>query len=307
MLLQARAREKQLAFSVTLDQRMPPRLTTDPTRLRQILVNLLDNAVKFTPAGSVSLHVRRSFGQRAGWGEYLCFDVVDTGIGITAEQFARLFEPFVQADTSTTRQYGGTGLGLAISRHLARLLGGDIEARSTPGQGSQFTLWIPLDAGPDKSHGDSAPAGPTLAAAPLTARILVVEDSPDMQMLLEHILTRAGATVQIAADGHEGLERAMAAFRQNAPFDLILMDLQMPGMDGCAVTRALRAQSIQTPIIALTAAAMDTNVRESAAAGCDGFLCKPIDPESLRALVRRWTHKPMRTAPASASPAAQGV
>ena len=286
VLVQARRARKHLTFGTSVQEGMPPQLLTDPTRLRQILMNLLDNAVKFTRKGSVSLHVCRAAGEDGGSAKRICFDVIDTGIGMTAAQAARIFEPFVQADSSTTRRFGGTGLGLSISRHLAHLLGGDIEVRSTAGQGSQFTLWIPLEAAP--RNVEPEPAGTSRAAARLAGRILVVEDGEDMQLLLEHVLSRAGGTVEIATDGHEGLHKATRQCQTGSPFDLILMDLQMPGMDGHAATRELRRRGIKTPIIALTAAAMAANIRESTAAGCDDFLCKPVEPQRLIELVGQW-------------------
>ena len=185
--LRARALGKKLGFALEgtageAGSGEPVRLITDPTRLRQILANLLDNAIKFTPPGGrVTLRVRR---QANGVGERICFDIIDTGIGITAEQQSRLFHPFVQADSSTTRQYGGTGLGLAISRRLARVLGGEIEFKATggPGGGSCFTLWLPLEHARALTGVPSAPQAAAPPAPTLHARILLVEDSPDIQL-----------------------------------------------------------------------------------------------------------------------------
>ena len=292
--MRRRAGEKNLQFLSSIGAGVPARIVTDPTRLRQILVNLLDNAIKFTSQGSVRLDVRRADHGDDGRGREIWFEVTDTGIGMTAGQRARIFEPFVQADSSTTRRFGGTGLGLAISRRLARLIGGELEAESEPGGGSCFRVRLPLV--PLDVTAAGAPEGPPLGLAmepkggepPLVARVLLVEDSEDIRMLVFHVLEKGGALVETAAGGQEGVERAISAEKAGRAFDVILMDVQMPGMDGHAATRELRRNGIDTPIIALTADAMEANQRACVAAGCSDFLAKPIEVDLLKTKVRRW-------------------
>jgi len=290
VLMRARAAEKELRFFSTVADGLPKRIMTDPTRLRQILVNLLDNAIKFTSAGEVRLDVHAAGNTFENSVRELWFDVIDTGIGISPEQQARVFEPFMQADTSTTRRFGGTGLGLAISRRLARLIGGEIELLSTPGKGSRFRLRLPV-VGPVSTASGAAPTGGEAPNVPehIPARVLVVDDSDDIAMLVQHVLAKVGATVETAPHGQEGVEMAFSAAQQGHAFDVILMDVQMPGMDGHAATRELRRLGIKTPIIALTAAAMEVNQRESEAAGCDDFLAKPIAADVLKGKVHRWS------------------
>jgi CheY-like chemotaxis protein len=232
----------------------------------------------------------------------LRFDVVDTGVGMTPEQLAALFQPFTQADNSTTRQYGGTGLGLAISKRLARALGGDLTASSQPGKGSTFSLTI--STGP--LEGVKMLAAPTVmdfleneAAAPRSAtaemtnkalsntRVLLAEDGPDSQRLIAFILRTAGATVTLAENGQVAVERAVQAESRGAAFDVILMDMQMPVLDGFGATRRLRQLGHTQPIIALTAHAMEGARERCLEAGCDDYAPKPIDRATLIATVRK--------------------
>jgi PAS domain S-box-containing protein len=290
LLMRERALEKRLAFSTACPGKLG--FLSDPTRLRQILANLLDNAIKFTPpGGTVALSVRLGPVPENDHDEpqRLYFEIADTGIGISEAQQARLFQPFVQADDSTTRRFGGTGLGLAISRHLARLLGGDIDLHSSPGCGSTFTLHLPYATESAASPHSAAPAPPD---APLSAYILLVDDSEDLQLLLAHVLQRAGATVDSATDGTDAVRKTLAALTDNRPYDLILMDIQMPGMDGNTAAGHLRAQGIRTPIIALSAAAMQQNRDVSITAGCNDFLVKPIDTGRLLEVIRKWVVAP---------------
>jgi PAS domain S-box-containing protein len=292
-LMQARARARGLQYLVIHDGPQPGRILTDPTRVRQILVNLLDNAIKFTERGSVTLRISALPPEAP---ERLYFQVADTGIGMTAEQLGRIQEPFAQADSSTTRRFGGTGLGLAICRRLAGMLGGKIEILSEVGQGTTSTFWLPLlPRESPSSHAleraEPSPSAPS-ADAPLHARVLLVEDGEDIQFLVQHILAGAGADVAVAADGHAGVEQARRAAAQGAPFDLILMDVQMPGLDGYAATRLLRARGMGCPIVALTADAMEANRQESRAAGCTEFFPKPIDADGLVQMIRRLLAQP---------------
>ena len=270
---------------------IPETIRTDPTRLRQILINLLGNAIKFTEAGSVRLSVRFV---EVGGEPCVQFDVTDAGAGMTKEQAARLFQSFTQADTSTTRQFGGTGLGLAISRRLARLLGGDNTLVATePGVGSCFRVTVatgPLDhvrmieafgsetvVAPVRNAATPEGVQPTLHGR----RILLAEDGPDNQRLIAHVLTRAGAEVTVAENGRLAVDAALRAQRQGTPFHAILMDMQMPQMDGYESTRLLRAQGYAGTIIALTAHSMASDRQKCLAAGCDDYAAKPINRMGL--------------------------
>ena len=292
-LMDDRARQKGIALRLALDGEVPETISTDPTRLRQVLINLLGNAVKFTEQGSVTLTVRR----RPPLGRTLEFEVADTGIGMTEEQLARLYQPFVQADSSTTRRYGGSGLGLAITRRCVDMLGGSIRARSALGEGSAFSFTV--DAGdlagavPAKLRpaGSDAPGGPFQLPAsvrqPLAGvRILVAEDGIDNQRLLRFHLERAGARVDIVDNGAKAVERMMDASRLDR-YDAVLMDMQMPVMDGYEAARRLVAAGERTPILALTAHAMPGDRDRCMEAGCGDYLCKPVDPRALVAAVRQ--------------------
>jgi signal transduction histidine kinase/HPt (histidine-containing phosphotransfer) domain-containing protein len=290
-LFRARAAEQQLGFEVRYAGPLPETIVTDPTRLRQILVNLLANAIKFTPAGAVRLEARLDDDPRR-----LRFEVRDTGIGMTAEQQAALFRAFAQADPSTTRRFGGTGLGLAISKQLAAMLGGDLRVASVPGQGSTFTLTVDTGGGADVRLLDGSPeavGGPAGTAAEerpvrLRGRVLVAEDGSDNRRLLALHLRNAGAEVELANDGLAALRLATAAAAAGHPFALVLMDMQMPELDGYAATARLRAEGYRGPIIALTAHAMAGDRDKCLRAGCDDFAAKPISQRALLGLAARW-------------------
>jgi len=297
-LMRARARQRDLDLRSRLPQDLPARVQSDPTRLRQILANLVGNAIKFTHAGSVTLEVR--FEPLGGEEGTLTFDVADTGIGMTPEQMACVFQPFQQADASTTRQFGGTGLGLFISRRLAQLLGGDVTiVESQPGVGTSLraTAHVRVPAGardgaaalPAAAQGSGYDREAELSGDGLACRVLLVEDGPDNQRLIAAILRRAGAEVALAPDGRAGLERALAAWRAGTPFDVVLMDIQMPELDGFEATRALRAAGYPHPIIALTANAMNGDAQECLAAGCDDYASKPVRREDLVRQINRCT------------------
>jgi two-component system sensor histidine kinase/response regulator len=263
---------------------VPPCLLGDRLRLGQCLTNLLGNAIKFTAAGRVDLHV-----DVAGYPDAptLRFCVVDTGIGIAADALARLFAPFSQADAATARRYGGSGLGLHISRELARGMGGDLQAESSVGSGSRFTLTLPLQAA------DAAAAKmPAIAAAASDVpqefrgrRILVAEDDRVNQLVITQWLARAGIATTVAHNGQEVLEQIAAA----AP-DLVLMDVQMPGMDGLEATRRLRELGIELPVIGLSAGVSRSEQDACAAAGMHDFIAKPIDVDELWGCLTRWLH-----------------
>jgi signal transduction histidine kinase/ActR/RegA family two-component response regulator len=290
-MMQLRARERGIALEIAFRFPIPATIQTDPLRLRQILLNLVGNAIKFTSRGGVRVCV--------GLGTLpeprLCFRVIDTGIGMTAQQLDRIFVPFFQADSSTTRRYGGTGLGLPISRHLARLLGGDIAAASTPGAGSTFEVSIgtgPLEdvemltalpAPQDRGRDAAARSTPTLSG-----RILLAEDGPDNQRLISHYLTRAGARVDVACNGRIALDKSAEALRLGEPYDLILLDMQMPELDGYSAARILRERGVRTPIIALTAHAMSGDRGACLSAGCDEYITKPVERVRLLGVVASW-------------------
>jgi len=254
-------------------------IQTDRYRLRQILVNLLSNAIKFTEAGRVVVSLRST---HAASGEQWTIDITDTGIGLPPEQHALLFEPFSQANASVAKVYGGNGLGLVLSRRLAQQLGGDlILLRSAPGEGATFRLTLrPLGtlAGLEPT---SAPKKPEEAATINGLRILLAEDHPDLHISLRKLLERAGATVESAYDGREAVARAAAN-----TFDVVLMDLRMPQMDGFQATRALRSQGYTVPIVALTADPATVHRSEALDAGCDGCLSKPFKLDDLIASIR---------------------
>lgn len=301
-LMEVRARAKGLSLGFDWEWPLPEAIRSDPVRLRQILINLVGNAVKFTAAGGVRVRVRLL---QAGQAHPLLEAAVsDTGIGMTPEQMERIFEPFGQADGTVARQYGGTGLGLVISRRLARLLGGDLSATSAPGAGSTFRLTVatgPLD-GVRMVHsaGEASPAGPPsseragagAAAVRLRGRVLLAEDGPDNQRLLALILRKAGLEVSVADNGRQAVEEALSALGQGRPYDLVLMDVQMPVLDGCAATRRLRQVGYAGPIIALTAHAMKSDAQKCLEAGCDGVATKPISREDLLRLVARHVQDP---------------
>jgi CheY-like chemotaxis protein len=298
-LLRIRADEKNLALAAFFESPFPETIRTDPTRLRQILINLVGNAIKFTGSGSVTATARIV---AVGAGKAtLQIDVADTGIGMTDESMSKLFEPFTQADPSCTRNYGGTGLGLAISRRLARILEGDITARSIPGKGSVFRLEIAagdasglaLTESSQRQHQQGEPAPQIehqpLAEGPLRGlRILIAEDGADNRLLVGFLLRKAGADIAFAENGRLAIQDAQSALHDGLPFDVILMDMQMPVVDGYTATRALRASGYALPIIALTAHAMSEDRQRCLDAGCDDYATKPIKRPELLAILRRY-------------------
>ncbi|USO00148.1 MAG: response regulator [Phycisphaeraceae bacterium] len=295
--LQIRADGKGLPIALEFETPIPPTIFTDPVRLRQILTNLLGNAIKFTEVGRVRVAVGL---EHRGGVPMLRVEVADTGIGIKPETIGRLFEPFQQADASTTRKYGGTGLGLCISRRLATLLGGGITVRSTPGVGSSFVLHVPTGPlghdgllGADEAHQRARRYHNTLRGVetpspnehPLHDRsILLVEDGPDNQRLLAHFLRNGGAAVTVAEDGQVALDLV----ERGVTFDAILMDVHMPRMDGIEATQRIRALGVATPVIALTAHASGEDCDRCLAAGCDDYLTKPITCDALLGTLARW-------------------
>ncbi len=291
--LRVRAAERGLRLEVTYIYPVPEEIESDALRVKQILMNLVGNAVKFTDGGFIHVRVRSE--KARGDMPMVAVEIVDAGPGMTQEQVSRLFRPFVQGDGSTTRRYGGTGLGLTISQRLARQLGGDISVMSSPGLGSTFTVTLATGnlTGVRMIEGASeavvpAAAKPDTKVPRLCGRILLAEDGPDNQRLLSLILGRAGADVLVAENGRAALEMIDAAEAALRPFDLVLMDMQMPVMDGYEATRALRARGVATPIIALTAHAMSGDRRLCLDAGCDDYASKPIDQRAMIELCARW-------------------
>ncbi|MBM4336407.1 MAG: response regulator [Deltaproteobacteria bacterium] len=306
-LMSVRTASKRLDLRVEARGRIPVSVRSDPTRLRQILINLLGNAIKFTESGAIELRV---WHEELGKGR-LWFAVSDPGIGIAPEAQARIFEAFTQADSSMTRRYGGSGLGLSISRRMVQALGGELGVVSAPGAGSTFTFWVESGWSPDVAvrEVDGDPRGstrpepaagiPAREVAIPDARILLVEDGDDNQRLISGLLRSRGARVELASDGEAALACFALAEEQGTPFDLVLMDMQMPLLDGYATTRALRNRGATTPIIALTAHATSDDRERCLAAGCDDFATKPIQRAKLLELVSIWATDAKRRSAAS--------
>ena len=288
-MMRPRAQPKGIALECALATPTPRVILTDPTRLRQVLLNLVGNACKFTEHGEVRVVVGVATGEG---GERLRIDVEDTGPGMDASQTRSLFRPFSQADSSTTRRFGGTGLGLTISRRLAGLLGGDVTlVRTEPGAGSCFRVEIALEAAPGSPVMDHLPEASSIADAPappvlvesLSGRVLLVEDGPDNRRLIAMILQKAGCEVAVASNGVEALTQIDAAH-----FDLIVSDMQMPEMDGYTLARTLRERGDSTPIVALTAHAMTEDRDRCLGAGCDAYASKPVDRQRLLSICAAW-------------------
>jgi signal transduction histidine kinase/ActR/RegA family two-component response regulator len=286
---------KGLSLSLDYDGHVPETIHTDPSSLRQILVNLIGNAIKFTESGSVRV-ILRSVTDADNLPK-LNFDIIDTGIGMSKHQIDMLFQPFSQADISTRRRFGGTGLGLAISRRLAVLLGGDITVSSAAGKGSTFS--VAIDTGPldgiqlvdHHSQIDQPSAPASMEDINLNCRVLLVEDGPDNQRLISFILHKAGAEVTLVENGKAALHLALKAQQDNHPFDVILMDMQMPIMDGYQATRSLRNAGYTKPIVALTAQAMLGDFKRCINAGCDGYITKPINRSELLKALQTFAQK----------------
>jgi CheY-like chemotaxis protein/HPt (histidine-containing phosphotransfer) domain-containing protein len=302
-VVQVRAEEKGLGLAVDCTFPLPETIRTDPARLRQVLTNLLGNAVKFTERGAVRITLRYVEGPDRS--AHVQFAIADSGIGIPGHKIGELFQPFVQVDASASRRYGGSGLGLVISRRLAKALGGDIEVASQLGKGSTFTLTI--DAGSLKGVRmlQSPPAAlavveplPRKQEPPLHGRVLCGEDDSDVRSLLGFLLTRMNLEVDMAKDGLAACEMAEKSKAEGRPYDLIFMDIQMPERNGYEATRWLRQQGWQGPIVALTAHAMVGDRQKCLAAGCDDYLSKPIAAQGLRDMLTRYLPGPNDATPA---------
>ncbi len=294
-LLSARALEKQVDLRFEAQVAGPLLVAGDPLRFRQILLNLVDNAIKFTPRGTVTLFLVWTPTEVAGKPGKLEVRVEDTGIGIAPEKLKDLFQMFMQVDTSTTRRFGGTGLGLAICHRLVAMMGGDIVAQSTRGTGSTFSFTLSLSpiAAPAEVCPLPVPADEPVAHRP---RVLVVDDMDTNRLLLEIFLRRHGFEPELAANGQEAVR--MAATKH---FDAILMDLQMPDIDGFAATQQIRAAEAgraRTPVIALTASITKGTREKCLAAGMDEYLTKPLDLRRFKALLDNFI---ARSAPSASS------
>ena len=292
-LMRVRAVEKKLAFDVEYVGAIPETIQTDPTRLRQILLNLVGNAIKFTEKGRVRILVRCDVPESVD--PRLTVEVSDEGIGMTEPELQKLFSAFTQADASTTRKFGGSGLGLAISKRLVEMIGGRIPVESSPGHGSVFRVAIPTGplAGVRMIEGRveggivDAPARAARPSANLLAscRVLLAEDGYDNQVLITTFLVKAGAQVKVVENGQLAVEEAHAAHAAGTPYDVILMDMQMPVLDGYSATSKLRMTGYRGPIVAITAHAMAGDRERCEGAGCDDYLSKPIDRAKLTAIV----------------------
>jgi len=288
-LMTGRAAEKGIGLEFSFADSVPSTLVTDPTRLRQIAINLVGNAIKFTENGRVRVLLEYEPDRMLRPLGVLVVKVQDTGIGLSKEQLSGLFEAFSQADPSTTRKFGGSGLGLAISRRLARLLGGDISATSTPNKGSEFVVRLNCRLAEGSEIGAACVASPE-AATPqkIRGRILLAEDGPDNQRLIVHLLRQAGAEVFTVTNGNLAIEQCFEQLHAGTPFDLILMDMQMPIKDGYETTREIRAAGYTRPIVALTANVLTEQRRRAIESGCDDMIEKPIERQRFLSVCREW-------------------
>lgn len=301
MLLQHEAKGRDTNLVVKYETPLPEHIASDPTRLQQILVNLVGNAVKFTEGGTITIQVRADLEQHL-----LHLRVTDTGIGMSPEQRDCIahFEAFNQADNSTTRKFGGTGLGLRISNSFAMLLGGGIHVESKLGKGSTFTATISTGNLTETRLLNSSEItrclehqafekGRSITALEKTSlkgtRLLLAEDCLDNQRLINFILNKAGAEVELADNGQIAFDLAIAAMKNDNPFDVILMDMQMPVLDGYDATQNLRDQGYHAPVIALTAHSMVSDRQKCLDAGCDDYLTKPIDKSKLIEMIASYS------------------
>ncbi len=310
-LFRKRLADKRIDFAIHFDSPIPDRVQSDPTRLRQILTNLLGNAAKFTEKGAIAIRLARLAPQNASALPTLRIEVSDTGAGMSPEQSQRLFTPFTQADSSVTRRHGGTGLGLTICRRLASLMGGSVNlVRSEPNVGSVFSVELPLIALPDAREISALPTADSTAASRtanpiitgLSGRVLLAEDGLDNQRLISFVLKKAGLTVEVADNGRIALNELHDALAKNTPFDLLVTDMQMPEMDGYTLAKTLRDEGCQIPILALTAHAMADDRQKCIDAGCDDYASKPIDRQAVLSAIATLLNKARAAKPNSSTP-----
>ena len=307
-VMRPQAEQKGLEFEVSVGDAVPGRIRTDPVRLRQCLINLTNNATKFTQRGGVCVSANL---QEEDGKAFVRFDVEDTGIGIPPDKQDAVFGSFVRSGAGRREISGGAGLGLTITKHLAELLGGKLSLRSRVGEGSVFSLVVPADVdvspqgiaeAPGAQSGPDWPAGARAGWGQnepedaenvrFSGRVLVAEDAPTHLMLAKLLLEKMGLEVTMVKNGVEAVDKAL-----NEQFDIIFMDLHMPNMDGCEATRSLRNKGIETPIIALTADAMKGHDRKCIAAGCTDYIAKPIDRKQLARVVQKYIGSPVGAAP----------
>jgi CheY-like chemotaxis protein/anti-sigma regulatory factor (Ser/Thr protein kinase) len=289
-----RAQDKQLAMVLRCDPDLPDLVLTDPTCFRQILVHLVRNAVDFTDHGEVRIFARgRPLDNRM---LRLEIAVSDTGVGISPERLQKVFEPLTQAGASLTRR-DGAGLGLAISQRLAQALGGDIQVQSEPGRGSTFTLAIPVELPDESAANETSPGGIAKASSAIRAagsqrgRILLVDDAPGVRFVVVELLKQLGLDVDVAGDGKTGCEMVINSSAEGRPYDLVLMDLEMPVRNGLDAARRLRQWGWRGPLVALTANALAGDRERCLAAGCDDYLSKPVTGNDLERVVARFVSR----------------
>jgi len=297
-VMRPQAEQKGLEFRVCTSGAVPGRIRTDPVRLRQCLINLTNNATKFTQRGGVclsaNLQEENGPGHPGDGKAFVRFDVEDTGIGIPPDKQDAVFGPFVRGEGGKKGNSGGAGLGLTITRHLTELLGGKLSLRSRVGEGSVFSLVIPVgidvssrgiaeapgaESGPNRGQNDPE----DVENVRFCGKVLVAEDAPTHQLLAKLLLEKMGLEVTMVKNGVEAVDMAL-----NEQFDIIFMDLHMPNMDGYEATRALRNKGIETPVVALTADAMKGHDRQCIAAGCTDYIAKPIDRRQLTRVVQKY-------------------
>jgi len=283
-MLGLKARQRGLDFVVEIDPATPTGYRGDPTRLKQVLINLAGNAIKFTSKGEVRI---RAVSIDCGERRVLEIAVMDTGIGIAPDQKTKVFEAFTQADASTTRRFGGTGLGLTISNQLVRLMGGDLRLDSELGKGSTFTIALPLEEVDGMYSLPPERIAPSKRGQPYAGRVLLAEDNLDNQHIAREMLARLGIEVDLANDGVQVLARL-----QQSPYDLIFMDCHMPNMNGFDATREIRRREQDdgghTTIVALTASVLPEERERCLAVGMDDYVAKPFSHQDLRAVLERW-------------------
>lgn len=300
------AAEKGLKLSVKVDPALPRRISGDPTRLRQVLSNLVGNALKFTSKGSIALEVDRTYeGSGKDGGEThngMCFSIRDTGIGMSPQTMSKLFSPFEQGESATTRKFGGTGLGLVICKHLIELMGGSVHMDSTEGQGTTISFTLPLTVASATVYENAPTAAPPAADSTFSINVLVAEDEPVNRQVIRGMLMHLGASVTIVEDG----QQAVDAIHQHH-FDIVFMDCQMPVLDGFSAAMQLRATESperRLPIIALTANALAGDRQRCLEAGMDDYLTKPVNIARLSQILEYWTKVASEPEPALAAAAA---
>jgi signal transduction histidine kinase len=275
--LEEKAKKENLFFHAQIDPSVPKSLYFDMLAVRQIIRNLVENAVKFTSQGGITVDVRWTPPARNGHEGEVAISITDTGIGIAPGDLNRIFEPFTQAESSMSRRFGGAGLGLSISRGLAENMRGALTVASRPGAGSRFELRFPALNVTEKEGPGFNPQTATPAGRHVPKRILLAEDSPDTQELLREFLSRFNAEIVSVENGKDAVDAVTNAERENKAFDVVLMDMQMPVMNGFQATRILRQRGYRKPIIALTAHTLEGDRAKCFESGCSGYISKPID------------------------------